>query len=269
LKMIDGRPCYIQSTHFQSVLGVANGGSVSASSLNNPNGLHCVWTVNTRTQNPLTVSFLSSETNTYLTADRDKKTLTSKKPFVNRDTDVWTLESVSGHPGTFHLRSMFGRYLTFNRADNVTADSRRAGDKCSVTFLPAQMVSQPPPAYNPSGQPAPPPGYGQPPPPGYGQQPPPGYGQPPPGYGQPPPGYGQPPPPGYGQQPPPPGYGQPPPPGYGQAPPAAQQPPAQQQQQQPRGLPPSEYADCYLPPSASEIQSGPTWVNPPSSTYGI
>ena len=85
-----------------------------------------------------------------------------------------------------------------------------------------------------SGQPAPPPAYGQnpqqqqqpsypqdqpqpAPPPAYGQQaPPPQYGQQQPQYGQQQPGYGQaPPPPGYGQQQP--QYGQQaPPPGYSQ-----------------------------------------------------
>ena len=90
----------------------------------------------------------SDATSTYLTADRDKKHVTSKRVILNRDTDVWTLEVLSAHtPCAYHVRSMFGRYLSVEHDGTVRADTRRPGDKCAIVFVPAAAapVTQPPP----------------------------------------------------------------------------------------------------------------------------
>ena len=92
----------------------------------------------------------SDATTTYLTADRDKKHVTSKRVILNRDTDVWTLEVLSAHtPCAYHVRSMFGRYLSIDHDGTVRADTRRPGDKCAIVFVPAAattVVQPPPPA---------------------------------------------------------------------------------------------------------------------------
>ena len=159
----------------------------------------------------------SDATNTYLTADRDKKHVTSKRVILNRDTDVWTLEVLSAHtPCAYHVRSMFGRYLSVEHDGTVRADTRRPGDRCAIVFVPAAAAVPPAPAPAPApAQPVPTPGAYPPPP--YPQQ----------------------------QQP----WGAPQgvPQGVPQPYPAPAPVPAQQP---PRGLPPMpspEYADAFAP----------------------